>query len=77
MASNRCPSCKSKNTWPIDGVSKNLQVSYYGCEVCPHVWATFADGRPIHHVTPLGAYKLMTQSLNPFKQGKVSIGKRP
>ena len=37
----------------VDDMFARSGVSYYRCDACGHVWVEFADGRPIHHVTPL------------------------
>jgi hypothetical protein len=53
MASNRCTACASENTRVLSNMTPNRKLDYHRCNTCGHVWITFTDGRPPHHVTPL------------------------
>jgi uncharacterized Zn finger protein len=52
MASS-CPSCASTATQSLEHLTRNDNVEYHRCEACGHIWVTFKDGRPTHHVTAL------------------------
>ena len=53
MASICCPACAHENTRQLKKLSPDDKVQYHHCDGCGHVWVTFKDGRPTHHVTPL------------------------
>ena len=54
MTTQLCPKCDREDaTKALADMSPLQAVHYYRCEACGHVWITFKDGRPMHHVTPL------------------------
>ena len=53
MPGQPCPACGHEHSRKLEHISPDLALDYYRCDACGHVWITFMDGRPTHHVTPL------------------------
>ena len=49
-----CPACGREDaTKDLTDVSPKLEVNYFRCVACQHVWVTYRDGQIAHHVSPL------------------------
>jgi len=54
MARRPCPACTREDaTQDLTHVSPKLEVKYFRCAACGHVWVTYRDGEIAHHVSPL------------------------
>ena len=53
MYSQQFPACGYDSSRKLEHISPDTALDYYRCDACGHVWVTFKDGRPTHHVTPL------------------------
>jgi hypothetical protein len=51
MPHSRCPACRSKHFQWIPGPSQHVQVDYYSCGDCGHVWNVPKEIPTIHHAT--------------------------
>ena len=47
----QCPACGREDaTKDLSDVSPKLEVKYYRCVECGHVWVTYQNGQIAHHV---------------------------